>query len=63
MKHTHPPRWVTYAPQVKNLSPIDENEIETINIYDIAFDVHRDFALEARNKKIQLLLDLFTIMN
>ncbi len=57
MKNTISPRWVTYAPPTQTPPLFEAIEADDLNLYEIAEEVHNDFAREARNKKIQLILN------
>ena len=58
MKNTTSPRWVTYAPPSQTTAALSSAEIEKLNFYDIACDMHNSFAQAARNKKLKLVLNI-----
>lgn len=60
MKNTNSPRWVTYAPPPQAAASLNSanTDIEQLNFYDIAAEIHSNFAQEARNKKLKLVLNI-----
>lgn len=57
MKNTTSPRWVTYAPPTQTPPLFEAIETDNLNLYEIANGVHQKFSREARNKKIDLILN------
>ncbi len=58
MKNATSPRWVTYAPRPQNTIALNAAKLEQLNFYDIVCDIHNNFAKEARNKKLKLVLNI-----
>lgn len=57
MNKNNSPSWTTYAPLPTKTDEIYPAKFGFVNLYEIAFDVFSDFVMEARNKKIRLILN------